>query len=354
MISMVKKITTILLILIFLFSAVTAAEEQNMQKLLQIEKEVQAAEENRDIAKIDKLKKEAAGLVNNVRTAQKYREIFPDLPSYDSDLNNLVEKLAERFNRKELFAVMDIFPDAHSISDVHRSILDKSSSLKELHELINKLPQNNYVFHSVKSRAVKFVDDIESAEYFKKIFPELDSYDKEVREIFRKLKTRLTRKELIKFSQVFESQNLNSIDRLILEKSQNIDDILDTVERYPDLKIYYPSKIEKMAYKFVKDRNTAQLFLDNFSDSDTRYIESAEKYLDEDYLRDDKTDTSKEMDQQQNNTVEGSESADKTDKANEQITEENQSTENNSSAESETDGYNKLLQIEEKINDGDW
>ncbi|MGM0603986.1 MAG: hypothetical protein ACQESS_11835 [Bacillota bacterium] len=367
---MVKKLSAILFILIFLFSAVTAAEEQNMQKLLQIEKEVQTAEENHDIAKIDKLKEEAAGYVNNIKTAEKYNEIFPDLPNHDSDLNGVVEKLAETLNRKELFSVMEIFPDVHSISDVHRSILDQSSSLKEIHELIDKLPQNNYVFHSIKSRAVKFVDDIESAEYFKEIFPELDSYDKEVREIYRKLKTRLTREELIKFNQIFDSQKFNSIDSLILEKSQNISDVLDTVERYPDLKTYYPSKIEKMAYKFVNNRNTAQLFLDNFPDSDTRYIEGAEKYLDEDYMREDEADTSGKTDQQkepdqqeksqtQNTSVEGSGSVDtnentnETDKKNGQITEKNQNTANNISAENKTDGYTKLLQVEEKINAGE-
>ncbi|RCW84246.1 hypothetical protein DER71_11451 [Halanaerobium sp. DL-01] len=363
MISMVKKTTAILFILIFLFSAVSAAEEQNMQKLLQIEKEVQTAEENHDIAKINKLKEEAAGYVNNIKTAEKYKKIFPDLPNHDSDLNGVVEKLAETLNRKELFTIMEIFPDVHSISDVHRSILDQSKSLKEIHELIDKLPQNNYVFHSIKSRAVKFVDDIESAEYFKEIFPELDSYDKEVREIYRKLKTRLTREELIKFNQIFDSQKFNSIDNLILEKSQNISDVLDTVERYPDLKTYYPSKIEKMAYKFVEDRNTAQLFLDNFSDSDTRYIEGAEKYLDEDYMREDEADTSGKTDQQetsqtQNKSVEGSGSADtndntyKTGKKDEQRTDADKSSANNISAENKTDDYNKLLKVEEKINAG--
>ena len=332
-----KKIIIITLVFILIFN-LQAAAAANLQRLNAIKEEVQQAEKDYDRNKIINLKEEAAELVNDLETAAKFKEIFLELPPHDNQAEAVVERLSESLAEAELYELMKLFPENYSISSVHRSILDKSDSLEDLEKLLNQVPENNYVFHPARSKAVRYVDDLESAAYFKEIFPDLDSYNKEAAQIYRKLKDRLNREEIIKLAEIFKEQKFNNIDHLILQKSENMEDVLDTLERYPEFKTYIPSQVKKLAYKFVKDSESAQKFLAEFPD-DNQYKAGAEKYLSQASAADSK-DRQKENIERENET-------DKLREAENTEPEKKLKLDKNKSA-----GYNKLIELEAAINSG--
>lgn len=328
-----KKIIIITLILILSFS-LTINADTNMQRLSEIKKEVKQAEENYDRSKIINLKKEAGKLVNNLETATMFKEIFPDLPNHDNDAEAVVEKLSKLLNKNDLYSLMNIYPENNSIDNVHRSLLAKSDSLNDIKELLNQVPDNNYIFHPAKSKAVKYVDDLESAKHFKNIFTNLDSYDKEAREIYKKLKNRLNRKEIIELAEIYNNQSFAGIDSFIFQKSESIEDVMDTVERYPDFMKYNPSQVEKLAYKFVNDRESAKNFLSKFPDSNDKYITGAKKYLNEDSFS-----TVAKKEQEFKSEIE-------------EKNDDYQKSGNIDIYENQTDGYKKLIKLETAVNSG--
>lgn len=274
---MTKKIIFLTIIFVFI-SSINILGADNLIRLNEIKIEVEQAEENFNRNKIIKLKKEAAELVYNLETAKLFKEIFPDLENHDNQAEFVVEKLAKSLNKDDLYKLMEIYPNNYRISNVHRALLAKSDSLKDLEKLLSEVPKNNYVFHPARSKAVKYVIDLKTARYFKQLFPNLDDYNKEAREIYRKLKNKLNREELIKLTEIFNNQKFNGLDDLLLKKSNNIDDVLDTLNSYPNLKKYRPSYVRKTAYNFVKDKNSAEKFLVEFTE-DNEYTERVKEYL---------------------------------------------------------------------------
>ncbi|WP_290763051.1 hypothetical protein [Halanaerobium sp.] len=316
-----------------------------MIRLNEIKTEVKQAEENFNRNKIIKLKKEAAELVYNLETAKLFKEIFPDLEDHDNQAEFVVEKLAKSLNEDDLYKLMKIYPNNYRISNVHRAILAKSDSLEDLAKLLSAVPKNNYVFHPARSKAVKYVKDLKTARDFKQLFPNLDDYNKEARDIYRKLKNKLNREELIKLSEIFKSQSFNGLDDLLLKKSENIDDVLDTINRYPNFKRYSPDYVRKTAYNFVKDRTSAEKFLAEFTE-DNQFTERAKEYLKE------SPSAKKETFNKQKEINKNSKIKDNSKLDNNNDYKEKNIVDKKLNGEKEKDGYAKMVELESDIISG--
>lgn len=341
---MTKKIIFLTIIFVFI-SSINILGADNLIRLNEIKTEVKQAEENFNRNKIIKLKKEAAELVYNLETAKLFKEIFPDLEDHDNQAEFVVEKLAKSLNEDDLYKLMKIYPNNYRISNVHRAILAKSDSLEDLKKLLSAVPKNNYVFHPARSKAVKYVKDLKTARDFKQLFPNLDDYNKETREIYRKLKNKLNREELIKLSEIFKNQSFNGLDDLLLKKSENIDDVLDTLNRYPNFKKYRPSYVRKIAYNFVKDRTSAEKFLAEFIEHN-EYTKRAKEYLKE------SPSAKKETFNKQKEINKNSKIKDNSKLDNNNDYKEKNIVDKKLNDEKEKDGYAKMVKLESDIISG--
>jgi len=340
----IKKIIFLTIIFVFI-SSINILGADNLIRLNEIKTEVKQAEENFNRNKIIKLKKEAAELVYNLETAKLFKEIFPDLEDQDNQAEFVVEKLAKSLNEDDLYKLMKIYPNNYRISNVHRAILAKSDSLEDLAKLLSAVPKNNYVFHPARSKAVKYVKDLKTARDFKQLFPNLDDYNKEARDIYRKLKNKLNREELIKLSEIFKSQSFNGLDDLLLKKSENIDDVLDTINRYPNFKRYSPDYVRKTAYNFVKDRTSAEKFLAEFTE-DNQFTERAKEYLKE------SPSAKKETFNMQKEINKNSKIKDNSKLDNNNDYKEKNIVDKKLNDEKEKDGYAKMVELESDIISG--